>query len=67
MQCEFHLSAECQLKTKGVFPSLSQYTPEEKAAAMQDLRDMLAPLRGMDIDIKQERAERRVAKYERTD
>ena len=39
-------------------------TPEEKKATMQSVRELMAGIDG-DIDLKQLRAERRAAKYER--
>jgi len=42
-------------------------SPEEKRAAMQEIRELLAGIDGNSIDLKQMRAERRAAKYERHD
>jgi len=44
-----------------------EHTAEEMKTSWQELRDMLADIDGNDIDLKQLRAERRAAKYERTD
>ena len=38
---------------------------EERRAAMQEVRDLLADVDGNSIDLEQMRAERRAAKYER--
>jgi len=40
---------------------------EQRRAAMQEIRDLLAGVDGNSIDLDQMRAERRAAKYERTD
>jgi len=42
-------------------------TPEEKKAAMDEFRALMAPIDGSTIDLKQLRMDRRVAKYERND
>jgi antitoxin (DNA-binding transcriptional repressor) of toxin-antitoxin stability system len=43
----------------------SGLTPEEKMAAMQEIRNLLIDVDGNNIDLKQIQAERRAAKYER--
>ena len=40
---------------------------EQRRAAMQEIRDSLADVDGSSVDLGQMRAERRTAKYERTD
>ena len=42
-------------------------TSEEIKASWQELRNMLSAIDGSSIDLKQSRAERRAAKYERND
>ena len=51
---------------KPVNRNLAPYTtPEEKKAAMEELRELMSGIDGSDIDIKQLRAERREARYNR--
>ena len=40
---------------------------EQRRNAMQEIRELLADVDGNSIDLEQTRAERRTAKYERTD
>ena len=44
-----------------------EHTAEEMTASWQELKDMLAGIDGNSVDLKQARAERRAAKYERND
>ena len=46
---------------------LQKHTPAERAAAMQEIRELLSDVDGNGIDIKQIRAERRAVKYEYND
>ena len=48
-------------------PLYMQATPDEKKAAMQEIRDLLAGLDGSGIDLGRMKAERRAAKHERPD
>ena len=48
-------------------PLNMQSTNEEKEAAMQEIRGLLAGIDGSNVDLDQMRAERRAAKYERLD
>ena len=45
----------------------AQTSPDEKKAAMQEIRDLLASLDGSSIDLDRMSAERRTVKYERPD
>jgi len=50
-------------------PRLGQqrFAPEERKAAMQEIRELLSDVDGNSIDLEQMRAERRAGKYERND
>ena len=50
------------LKIAGAKPGI-----EERRAAMQEIRESLSGIDGSSIDLERMRAERRAAKYERTD
>jgi len=48
-------------------PRVRDNPSDKKAVAMQKVRDLLSEVDGNSIDLKQLQAERRAAKYERTD
>ena len=45
----------------------TKVSTEQRQAAMQEIRDLLAGIDGNSIDLDQMKAERRAAKYERAD
>lgn len=52
---------------RGVENTRTEASIEQRRAAMQEIRDLLANVDGDSIDLDQMRAERRAAKYERND
>ena len=45
----------------------TKVSTEQRQAAMQEVRDLLAGIDGNSVDLEQMKAERRAAKYERAD
>jgi DNA-damage-inducible protein J len=52
---------------RGVANPGAMASVEQRRAAMQEIRDMLAGVDGNNVDLDQMRAERRTVKFERTD
>ena len=59
------MSIEVYEALRGKVKRFPRPTPEEKKAAMREFRELMSPIDGSSIDIKELRAERREAKYER--
>jgi len=53
--------------TRSIDNAAATVSIEQRQAAMQEIRDLMADVDGNNINLDQMRAERRAAKYERTD